>query len=110
MKPKNKRLLPVLAIGVLALGATLTPSGVAGATGNPSALDRGDLTQACHLQYGAGWSARLFGNTAYSWKCTRLWSSEKRDVDVNRYCQAVWGVYAATPVANNPYSWKCQGY
>ena len=65
----KRKLAPVLAAGAIVL-AGLFAAPAAHATGNPSALDRGDLSIACKLQYGqSGWTAQLFGNNAYSWKC-----------------------------------------
>ena len=106
----KRKAATALAAGAIAVGAMLAAPMAANATGNPSSLDQGDLSQACHLQYGAGWTAHLFGSNAYSWKCTAVGSSDKRNVDVNNYCMSIWGVWAQTTTPSSPYSWKCQGY
>ena len=107
----KRKLAPALAAGAIVL-AGLFAAPAAHATGNPSALDRGDLSIACKLQYGqSGWTAQLFGNNAYSWKCVSpAYPGQRRDVSVNNYCMSIWGVWATTTNPNSPYSWKCQGY
>lgn len=90
MSTKLKRkLAPALAAGALAVGGLFAAVPAAHATGNPSALDQGDLSLACKIQYGqSGWNAQLYGSTAYSWKCvSAAHPGEKRDVSVNTYCQ-----------------------
>ena len=108
----KKKLASAVAVGAIILGALLVSPVAANATGNPSKLDRGDFTIACMNQYGrAGWSAKLYGSTAYSWKCVyNNNDSTQKNVDINAYCMNLVGAWAATPVASNPYSWKCQGY
>ncbi|MCA9338555.1 hypothetical protein KC949_03275 [Candidatus Saccharibacteria bacterium] len=82
----------------------------ANASGNPSKLDQGDLTQACQMQYGPYHFANLFGTTAYSWKCVVVGSTSKWDINVNNYCMTIWSVWAIATNPNDPNSWKCQGY
>ncbi len=107
----RKRLTPLFAAGAIALGGLLAAP-VAQATGNPSALDRGDFTIQCKAQYGAyGWAAQLTGSTAYGWKCVYLTDfGDQRDISINSYCMNHWGVWAMTTNPSDPYSWKCQGY
>lgn len=108
----KKKIASALAAGAIALGSVMLAAPAAEATGNPSRLDRGDLTSQCRLQYGAaGWDARLMGNTAYSWRCVYNNNyNDQRSVNVNSYCQYYWSVWAVATNANDPYSWKCQGY
>lgn len=106
----KRKIVPALVAGALAIGGMFATATAAHATGNPSRLDQGDLSQACHLSYGAGWNAQLLGNTAYSWKCTNASNPALKNVDINNYCMSMWGVWAMTTNPNSPYSWKCQGY
>ncbi len=108
MSLKNK-IAPVVAAGAIALGGMLAAP-AAHSTGNPNSLDQGDLSLACKLSYGqSGWTAQLYGSTAYSWKCIYLTNtSDKRNVDINNYCQHYWGVWAQTTNPSSPYSWRCQ--
>ena len=106
----RKKLASTLAVGVIVLSGLFMMAPAAQATGNPNQLDRGDLTGQCRDQYGQqGWTAELYGSTAYSWKCVYLGNvSDKRNVDINAYCQRVYGVYAQTTNPNSPYAWRCQ--
>lgn len=112
MQPNlNRKVASALAAGAMIVGGLLAAP-AANATGNPAKLDRGDLTLACQTQYGqTGWVAHLMGSTAYDWRCVYNNNfSDQRGVSVNQYCNLIWGVWAAAPVVNDPYSWKCQGY
>ena len=104
------RIASTLAAGAMAAGFAFAAPVAANATGNPSHLDQGDLSLACQLQYGGGWTAHLYGSTAYSWKCTTAIGFTQKSVDVNNYCMTIWGVWAIATDASDPYSWKCQGY
>ncbi len=108
----KRKLASGLAVSAIALGGLLAVPAAAYATGNPSALDRGDLTQQCQNQYGAsGWAAQLTGSGAYGWKCVYLTKySDQRNIDINAYCMNTWGVWAATHNPSDPNSWYCQGY
>jgi len=101
----------LFAAGAVVFGGLLAAP-VAQATGDPSHLDRGDLTLQCKVQYGqAGWAAQLTGSGAYGWKCVYVTNySDQRDIDINAYCMSLWGVWAAAPNPSDPYSWHCQGY
>jgi hypothetical protein len=110
----KKKIAVGLAACALVLGGLFAAPVAAFATGNPHSLDQGDLTSACRLQPGQssyGWNAQLYGNTVYSWKCVYLGNpNTKTNVDINKYCQTYWGVWAATRNPSSPYSWYCQGY
>lgn len=97
----KKRIATGLAVGVLAISGLLAVPATAYATGNPHSLDQGDLTIACRLQPGQnayGWTAQLYGNTAYSWKCVYLGNpSTKTNVNINAYCQYYWAFYMHNP-------------
>lgn len=109
----KKRVASTLAVGTIAVGAMLAAPVAANATYNPAKLDRGDFTIACREQNDntLGWVANLRGSTAYSWRCEYVPGGKaSTGLSVNQYCMAHWGVWAAAPVASDPYSWKCQGY
>lgn len=107
----KKRFASVIFVCAIVFSSLMMTSAV-GATGNPEALDQGDFTIQCKHQYGhSGYSARLFGNDAYSWKCVYNWpfnTSPKLHIDINDYCMRQWGVWSETTNPNSPYSWRCQ--
>lgn len=81
----KEKLASGLAVGAIVVGGLLAVPAVAYATGNPSALDRGDLSQQCKNQYGQyGWAAQLTGSGAYGWKCVYVSNySDQRNIDIN---------------------------
>ena len=107
----KRRFASVLLVCAIVFSSLLITTAVS-ATGDPNALDQGDLSIQCRQQYGlSNYTAQLFGSDAYSWKCVYNYpfnTSPKLHVDINDYCQRMWGVWAETTNPSSPYSWRCQ--
>lgn len=109
----KRKLATGLAAFALGVGVSL---GVATPASASVTLTSGDFTEACQTQYGSdGWQAHLYDSgSVYGWKCFYFdgwvwspWTSERRDLNLNAYCNQVYGTYAGFTNSSNPYSWYC---
>lgn len=99
MTIRKRATLALVALVTLVVGLVATPVQATG-TGV-------DMTQACRLQYGPTYEARLFypAQGAYGWKCTIPPFNIKKDVDVNNYCDVYHGVWSHNH--GGAYTWHC---
>lgn len=91
-------LLVPLVVGLVAL----FPASPAVATG-----DGVDMTQACRLEHGPTWQAKLFypSQGAYGWRCHIPPFSGTKGVNVNLYCDTYYGVWSHNH--GGAYTWHC---
>ena len=103
----KKKIMTAGAVGAMVFGSLIAAPATY-ATGNPSKLDRGDLSLACKTQYGQnGWIAQQLYSGVYGWRCVYNNNvSTQRSVNVNNYCMTYFGTWATAL----PGYWKCQGY
>ena len=110
MKTTRKK----VAGGLLAVG--LAVGAVLGTAAPAMAFSQFEMTQACRVQYGqAGWEAQLTypNQGVYGWRCfynNAPWAylyNEKKSLNVQLYCNAVYGGTARFSSQSNAYSWYC---
>ncbi|WP_395639040.1 hypothetical protein [Pseudolysinimonas sp.] len=111
MRKMTKRTLSGSVIAVaLGIGAVL------GIAAPASAFSQLEMTQACRVQYGQlGWEAQLTypNQGVYGWRCFynnapwASWYNEKKSLNVQLYCNAVYGGTARFSSQSNAYSWYC---
>jgi hypothetical protein len=109
-----KELKSKLTGGLLAVGIGLGFA-VGGAT-PAMAFSQVEMTEACRTQYQAwGWEAQLTypNQGVYGWRCFynnapwAYWYNEKKSLNVQIYCNAVYGGTARFTSQSNAYSWYC---
>lgn len=99
----RKRIMSVLAGALLVGAAVVLPATSASASGEGV-----DMNETCQINYGAGWYAQLTypSQGAYGWRCwVPPYGAVKKVVDVNAYCQALYGEWAYN--TGGAYSWYC---
>ena len=97
-----KRIITTTLAAFLTLVGGLVAASPAHATG-PGV----DMTQACRLEHGPTWEAKLFypSQGAYGWKCHIPPFSGTKDVNVNLYCDTYYGVWSHNH--GGAYTWHC---
>lgn len=105
MKNPLKGLLRAGAIGLATIGICLATTAPA------QAAEPVDMNLACQVTYNStsyrGYLAD--SSNVWGWKCAnRAWPYQSGlDVDVQKYCQVVYGLNAGYYNWSNPYSWYC---
>lgn len=98
-------------LAAFALAATATVGlVVAGPAPAANAADVGvNMHQACQIQHGIGWQAKLLdAGNAYSWRCwVPPWGVE-RNVNIQMYCTYFGLGQAWLLDSGNAYSWRCR--
>lgn len=100
-------------LGAATIAITLGIGGTLIAAAPANAVDYGvNMHDACALQHGAGWQAKLLdAGNAYSWRCwVPPWGNPGayRSVNINLYCELYFGGYAVVLNPSNAYSWRCR--
>lgn len=110
MSSLKKKVVTIVTAFMLAWGGVLATAPVA------SASVAVDMNLACQTNmHNTSWAAKLVypSQGAYGWRCwnraypEQYWLGPFFGVDVNYYCNVVWGSSAYTTNPSNAYSWRC---
>jgi hypothetical protein len=95
----RKLLVSVLAAIAVCAGVLMAPT--------PALAVGVDMNMACQVTWGAGWQAELTypSQGAWGWRCWVPPFGVRKNVDVQKYCQQVYGLNAYA--GSGAYSWYC---
>ena len=100
---KLKKMAAGAAVGIAAVGGMVLGASPA------QAVEGVDMNVACQVTHGTtAWVAYLADSSnVYGWRCKNRGTGATGGVNVNAYCQAIYGTNSFYLDYYNPYSWRC---
>jgi len=91
------------------LAALVMTAGVVATASTAHAADTGvNMNQACQINHGAGYVAKLEYSGAYGWRCWVPPWGVRKGVNVQAYCNHFGLGNAVVLDPSNAYSWRCR--